>query len=400
MRKPVRILAGRSNPGRVRAVHPLMTALGFLALLLPAVTVRAADPAVPLTTADGFAVPQPGQPFDFPRDHGSHPDFRIEWWYLTGHLWTETGRRFGFQATFFRQAGPREGREARAAGAFGSEALFLAHSAVLDVGTGRFLHQERLNRSGWDAVASTESLDLRNGNWTLRMTDPATEQMHLNASVRAEAALDLTLSPGKPKVFFGKDGVSRKGADPTAASYYITFPRLDVAGSLAIDGRSVPVAGQAWMDHEISSSQLSGGQVGWDWTSIQLTDGREIMAYRLRLEDGSSDPFSTLAWIDREGKVSHLGSDQFEWQPLEWWLSPETGGRYPIAYRLRTADPATGELVVFEIRPLASAQELTGGIGGIAYWEGAGRVLDGKGLEVGSAYTELTGYAASMEGRL
>ncbi|MEZ5277419.1 MAG: lipocalin-like domain-containing protein [Opitutaceae bacterium] len=366
-----------------------------MASMLPA-----AEPALLPRTVDDFAVPQPGRSFVFPRDHGSHPEFRIEWWYLTGHLWSDAGKRYGFQATFFRQAGPRENHPESRGGAFGSSDLYLAHSALLDIASGQFLHEERLNREGWDAFSSTETLDLQNGNWSLTMVDSSEERMHLLASVRAEASLNLELVPAKPKIFFGRDGVSRKGSDPTAASHYITFPRLNVSGVLTIEGAEVAVTGQAWMDHEISSSQLSGGQVGWDWVSIQLEDGREIMAYRLRLEDGRSDPFSTLAWVGSDGMVTHLGVDQFQWEALDWWQSPQTGGRYPIAYRLRTTDPVTDREVVFEVRPLARVQELSGGIGGIAYWEGAGRVLDEAGKEVGSAYTELTGYAESMEGRL
>jgi len=152
---------------------------------------------------------------NFPRDHGSHPEFRTEWWYITGHLDSTAGQRFGFQVTFFRQASKDK------------QQLYLAHCALLDVRRGRIaVHEERLNREGWDATSSTTTLDVRNGNWSLKGEDA----MQLAATIHAEALLQLTLQPQKPLVFFGKDGVSRSGLSPgKAASRYLTFPRLAAA---------------------------------------------------------------------------------------------------------------------------------------------------------------------------
>ena len=346
----------------------------------------------PLTTADGFAVPQPGHRFEFPRDHGSHADFKIEWWYVTGHLFADGDRRFGFQATFFRQAGP--GGNEDSAEPFGSRNIFLAHMALLDVKTGKFIHQERLNRAGWDAVASGTTLDVRNGGWSLRLSDPAASQIELLGGVRAEAAFALTLTPKKPLVVFGDDSVSRKGADPTASSYYLTFSRLRATGELTLGDSTLRVAGEAWMDHEISSSQLSRGQVGWDWVSVQLRDGRELMLYRLRLAEGTADSASALTWVDATGATKR---EPFEWEVLDRWTSPTTGASYPSRVRLRTTDPATGAAVRLTIEPLAKNQELTGNLGGIPYWEGACRVRDDAGREIGSAYLELTGYAQALK---
>ena len=163
--------------------------------------------SAPLTTADGFAVPQPGHIFTFPRDHGSHPEFKIEWWYLTGHLFAKDGRRFGYQATFFRSAAPDK-----------STHLHLAHMALIDVATGKFHHQERLNREGWDARSSTTTLDLHNGPWSLRFLDATAERMSLRGGIRADVGFNFTLSPAKPLVVFGENSVSRKGSAPTAAS--------------------------------------------------------------------------------------------------------------------------------------------------------------------------------------
>ncbi len=355
-----------------------------LALVAVVLAVRGGA-EVPLVTAEGFAVPQPGYVFSFPRDHGSHPEFKIEWWYITGHLFAEDGRRFGYQATFFRSAAKdKQGQ------------VYLAHMALLDARSGKFYHQERLNREGWDAGAAVGTLNVWNGPWSLRCAEGGekAERMELRGSIRAEVQFSLTLTPEKPLVIFGENSVSRKGALPTAASYYLTFSRLKAEGTLEVAGERLAVSGQSWMDHEISSSQLGEGQVGWDWVSVQFFDGREIMFYRLRLSDGTSDPASTLTWVDAAARP--VKSD-FGWEVLDTWTSAETGGTYPSRVRLTTTDPADGRRVALTLEPLARAQELTGNLGGIPYWEGACRVLDESGREIGRAFMELTGYAKALK---
>lgn len=358
---------------------------------------------IPALTADGFAVPQPHPTFTFPRDHGSHPDYKIEWWYLTGHLFTEPSpaapepRRYGFQATFFRFASPRATAARTAGPAFGHDQIYLAHMALVDVATGRFLHQERLNRAGWDANAATDTLDVHNGDWSLRLTPTAEapETLALVGGIRADARFSLTLTPAKPLVRFGDGGYSRKGAAPTAASYYLTFSRLKVAGALSLDGAApMAVSGQAWMDHEYSSSQLDQNQVGWDWLSAQLDDGREVMFYALRTTEGAHDPASTLTWIARDGTTTRA---PYRWEPLTTWTSPHTGAVYPQRIRLTTTDPASGAETVFFVEPFHSDQELVGSLGGVTYWEGACRLLAADGREIGSAYMELTGYDRPVE---
>jgi predicted secreted hydrolase len=274
--------------------------------------------------------------------------------------------------------------------------------ALVDVQTGRFLHEERLNRPGWDAAAATDTLDVRNGDWSLRLADPAdarpAPELELRGGINAEATFELTLRAAKPLVIFGDDGVSRKGADPTAASYYLTFSRLAASGELTLHTERGPerlrVTGEAWMDHEISSSQLSAGQVGWDWLSVHFTDGRELMLYRLRLRDGTADPVSSLTWIDAAGRTQRT---PFTWEVLDRWRSPATGAAYPSRIRLSTTDPATGAAVTLVVEPLVAAQEIPGSLGGIPYWEGACRIRDAAGRELGSAYMELTGYAKDLK---
>jgi len=349
-------------------------------------------------TESGFRIPQPGYEYQFPRDHGSHPGFAIEWWYVTGHL-SDGERDFGYQLTFFRLAQDQpDGNAGTAKGAFQNLHLHLAHASLSDLSGQDFYHEERLNREGWDAAARVGDLDLRNGNWRLKRNEDDT--FSLSASVRSDVQLELLLKPEKAPVIFGENGVSQKSSDPTAASHYITFTRLETAGSLRIDGSEINVSGSSWMDHEISSSQLAADQVGWDWVSIQLNDGREVMAYVLRRDDGSYDPASSLSWIDTGGNVAAVKIDQFKWQAEGFWTSPESGARYPLSPRLEAIDPASQKLRTFQIRPLIENQEVNGKVSGMAYWEGACEVLDQDGVLIGKAYLELAGYISGLNERL
>jgi len=358
---------------------------------------------IPRLTAEGYAVPQPGRLFVFPRDHGSHPEFAIEWWYITGHLTATNDSSYGFQATFFRRAlVPTASTNNAASASFGTRQIYLAHMALVNKNTGDFSFQEKLNRDGWDADASTNTLAVHNGNWSLRLvsgTQTAPEVFELQGGVGADTAFTLNLIPKKPLVIFGTNGVSRKAADPSAASHYLTFPRLAAAGVLTLNETNLAVTGEAWMDHEFSSSQLGAGQVGWDWLGLQLFDGSELMAYRLRRKDGSSDPFSTVAWVDQHGQVRQIGPDQFNWTVLETWRSLKSGADYPSTLRLEAVNPVTEKIEIFIVQPFVADQELTGKVGGVGYWEGACRVLDENKKTIGRAYLELTGYSKSLKGR-
>ena len=203
-----------------------------------------------------WSVPEIGHKLAFPGDHGSHPDFKIEWWYLTGHLF-EGDRRFGFQATFFRLG--QEPVDVAVGDSFGESQIYMAHMGVSDPETGRFIHEERLNRGGWDAGAKVGGLDVFNGDWRLVT---AANGMKLTGSIKSEAAFYLKLTPHKRHVVFGEDGISRKGPEGTAASYYITFPRLDVEGTLLIDGKTLEVAGGAGVGHGVFRRQRSGERRG------------------------------------------------------------------------------------------------------------------------------------------
>ena len=336
------------------------------------------------TTKDGFALPQPGKVFLFPRDHGSHPDFRTEWWYITGHLDGKDGHRFGFQVTFFRQARREDNKTLH---------LHLAHAALLDAPSGRFLHEERLNRAGWDASSSEATLAVRNGNWSLNLDEPS-QRLHIAATVQNVVLLHLECEPVKPLVVFGKDGVSRKGSSGSAASHYLTWPRLKTSGTVNLGSVEHTVTGESWMDHEFSSSQLDAGQLGWDWAALQLKDGRELMVYRMRRQDGRLDAASTLAVVERDGNVRHLASDAFAWEVLGTWKSPRSGAVYPNHVRLRFENES------LELKPLAADQEQDGGITRLPYWEGACDVVDSRGQPMGRAFLELAGYAGDLSGHL
>ncbi len=369
-----------------------MTRYLSILLLLLAFVVQSAE----------FKIAKPGFIPVFPRDHGSHPDYRIEWWYLTGHFHSqETQQRFGYQATWFRVAvDPNEPQSAPPTESFKQDQLHLAHMAVLDAETGTFVHEERFQRANWDTHASTTDLDLRNGNWTLKRETSPTEHFQLKGSVKADAWFDFTLTPAKPLVQFGENGISRKGDSPSAASIYLTYPRLELSGQIEIQGKRHTVTGQSWMDHEISSSQLGADQIGWDWASIQLDDGRELMIYLLRKADGTFSQWSRLYWINEDSKTSALESHQFQWKPTKEWTSPETGATYPTHIQLTVPDSKTGKEVTLHLNPLALNQEMIGKLGGINYWEGACDVLDENKNPIGKAYIELTGYDGKLADRL
>lgn len=361
---------------------------------------RGQDFAPPQRTPDGFLVPQPGRRFEFPRDHGRHDGFKIEWWYVTGQVTTGDGRELGYQLTFFRNAGPSPatGHDASSPGLFAHAPLHLAHCAVADVAGGRFLHESRINREGWDASAAQETLKVRNGAWSLVRTTAGggPETFELRAGVRGDASLELRLVAEKPVVAFGTNGVSRKGRDPTASSHYLTFTRLRTEGTARLGGATSAVTGVSWMDHEFSSSQLEAGQAGWDWACILLDDGSEVMAYRMRREDGSTDPFSTLAWVGADATPRHVGPDRFRWEVEGHWTSPLTGARYPNRVQLVAPAREGRGTLTLRLEPLLEAQEIADPLGGVAYWEGACRVRDASGKVVGRAYLELAGYVGRL----
>jgi len=318
----------------------------------------------------------PGYRYQFPRDYFEHPEFRTEWWYYTGNVHTAAGERYGFELVFFRQAerrGPSDNPSA-----WRVDDLYLAHLALTDITHQRFWYHERLNRAGPGiAGASFAGRRVWNGNWSAAWDG---ERQTLQA-VAEDIRFRLQLTPLKPVVIHGVNGVSQKAEGAGKASCYISFPRLAVTGE--INGRAVE--GAAWMDHEWFTQQLEGTQQGWDWFSAQMDNGGDLMLFQLRRRDGGVDAFSSGTYIDRQGRARHLGRGDFTLQPEEFWTSPKTKARYPVKWRI--AIPSLG----IEMRCTAALpnQELVAEHGGPTYWEGA---VSYAGSANGAGYLEMTGY--------
>jgi predicted secreted hydrolase len=339
-------------------------------------------------TADGFARATAPQDFVFPADHGSHPEYRTEWWYFTGNLGTENGRHFGFELTFFRYAlapppAPRTG-----VSSWRSEQLWMAHFALTDSANGRFTARERLTRAALGlAGAEADPLRIWVKDWSA-VGDAVNGGLSLRLDARDEdIALKLNLASTVPYVAQGERGLDTKGAGRGNASYYYSMPRLEAQGELSVDGESFAVSGLAWLDREWSTSSLEPGTVGWDWFALHLSDGGSLMFYRLRTTDGAASPFSGGTIVSAEGVRTRLAVDDVTLTPLDYWTSDATSVRYPVAWRL--VAPKAG--IALEIEPYIANQELDLSV---RYWEGAVR---GQGSGPGGpitaqGYLELAGY--------
>ncbi len=334
----------------------------------------------------GFARAIEPRRFVFPDDHGPHPEFRNEWWYVTGNLDSETGRRFGYELTIFRfalvpdsDAGSEDWQTGQ---------VYIAHFAVTDPDEQRFLVAEKSSRGAAGLAGATSApfavwLD----DWSIAEDGDA---WRLKAS-SDEMAIDVRLNAVKPPVLNGDAGLSQKSSEPGNASYYYTISRLATDGSLRIGDESFAVTGESWLDREWSTSALSGEQVGWDWFALQLSDNTELMFYSLRFKDGSQDPNSAGTYIAANGESTYLAAAEVELDVTDTWDSP-AGGRYPSAWTLAVPDMG----LELRVTPVMADQEL---FTIVRYWEGAvdvagsrfGEPVDGRG------YVELTGYAEDEE---
>jgi len=365
-----------------------------IVLLLPAAAVMAGD----------WAPVIPGRSWSFPADHWSHPEYKTEWWYVTGHLEAanDPHRRFGFQFTFFRVGLLPEKPDLDSEWAAGS--LIMAHASIIDAAGGKHWFSEVLWRDsplfggfgrhpdpliafciGPAGTDSRWSLSRDGEGFRIRMKDR-----------RQGMALDLRVIPEKPLVFQGPDGVSPKGEEPGAASYYYSYTRMGTTGSITSCGHTMKVTGSSWMDREFFTSELTGEQAGWDWFSIQLEDGRELMLYQLRNRDGTPD-FGRGTMVAASGEPVYLDmKNGWQVQVDGFWESPETGIAWPSGWTLEIDDPGEVDRLRLEIRPLVPHQENISRRSGLSYWEGAVTVHPAGAAPdappIGRGYVELTGY--------
>ena len=369
-------------------VLPMVLPIVLLILLSMSALAEERAELVELLDAGSEEFPRATEPrdFEFPADHGPHPEYRNEWWYVTGNLETDAGRRFGYELTIFRfalaptlDASPSAWR---------TNQLFIAHLAVTDPDGERFHVAEKYSRGALGlAGATAEPFAVWIDDWAIRASATEPDRWRLTAA-SDDVALDLELTALKPPVLNGEDGLSQKSSEPGNASYYYSLSRLATGGAIRIGDTNFRVQGSSWVDREWSSSALGDDQVGWDWFALQLDDGRELMVYRLRRRDGSTDPNSAGTLVLPDGAAVHLGNDDIALEVLDTWDSP-AGGTYPSRWQL---DVPAHDIRV-EVVPVLANQEL---FTTVRYWEGAVDV-NVAGRQSGQGYVELTGYAESLE---
>ncbi len=347
----------------------------------------------PLVTAEEFRQALPGYVFSFPHDHYAHEDFRTEWWYYTGHLRTQSGAEYGYQVTFFR-SGLAEAR--RSPSRWAARNLYLAHFAVSDIARKEFRYFERVNRAGLGRAGASETgFRVWIGDWEAG-GDGVRQRLRAR---EGEFAVDLNLVSQKPPAIHGEHGVSQKGEGRGHASHYYSMTRLKTDGTLTVRGRTMDVAGLSWMDHEFGSTQLNPDQVGWDWFSLQLDDGTELMLYVIRGADGRPDPYSAGTWVGADGRIVRLTQPDFTITALNRWVSPRSKGTYPMQWRL-SVHPLGLDIT---LSPAFPDQELdTAKSTQVIYWEGAVRAagtISGRSVKA-KGYVEMTGYAGPFRKRL
>lgn len=338
----------------------------------------------------------PARALVFPQDHGSHPGQRTEWWYITGQLRAD-GRLWGFQITFFRT---RVDGTQDLQSAFAARQLVFAHAALTDVQGARQLHDQRIARAGFGIAQALEGdCDIRLRDWSLRRLASSAPGAS-RYEIRAQAdgfALALDCASTQPVLLQGEAGLSRKGPDPSQASYYYSQPQLAVTGSITLNGRRMPVTdapapdNRAWMDHEWSEALMAPDAVGWDWIGMNLADGAALTAFQLRRGDGSA-LWAGGSWRAPGASGAQVfGTKEILFTPLAYWRSPASGATYPVRWRV---DTPAGR---FTLQPLLDAQELDSrGSTGAIYWEGLSLLRDAAGREVGRGYLEMTGYAQRL----
>ena len=345
----------------------------------------------PDVNLDDFARAVEPYDWNFPEDFGAHPEFLTEWWYYTGNVATEEGRRFGYQFTIFRRAITPENTET--ASEWRTNQVYLVHFTVSDIDANNFYHDQRFSRGGAGLAGATTDPVYR--VWIEDWEILAQNEEASLVTIQAESddfSINLTLEQTKDPALQGNDGLSQKSEEVGNASYYYTLSRLLTTGEIIIDGEVFAVSGNTWKDHEFSTSALGTGAQGWDWFGLIFDNNTELMIGQIRLQDGGVEPAFGGLMIYADGTTEYLPSSSFEITPTDFWTSPHTGAEYPSGWQMRVS---TEEGVLnFEVEPLMQDQELADT--DPSYWEGAVRI---SGDMTGYGYAELTGYTGSMQNR-
>ena len=341
--------------------------------------------AMPSVADTEFPAVVPDYLIELPRDEGSHPQFRTEWWYLTGWLESESGEAFGFQVTFFRN---RPGVDEDNPSRFVARQILFAHAAVSDRRQGALMRGEKSARAGFGLAEAAEgSLAVKIDNWSLRQEGGR----YFAVASTSEFALQLECDRTQPPLLNGKNGFSQKGPQPQFASYYYSLPQLRTSGRIAIGGREHRVQGVAWFDHEWSSSMFDEHARGWDWIGLNLDDGGALMVQRIR--DVAGQQYWGAATLREPGLPDRAHApDEIAWSALRRWRSSRTGVTYPVEWKITVG----GRTIL--LRPLLDDQENDARAStGTLYWEGAVRAFDERGVAIGRGYLELTGYGERLK---
>jgi len=324
-------------------------------------------------------------PLVFPRDHGAHPDYRIEWWYLTGVLDVSDGTPLGIQVTFFRV---RTSIDPANPSRFAAHQLAFAHAALADPAQGSLLVDQCIGRAGPTVTFDEADTNLTLDRWRFARS---TDGRYTSEIPARGFRLQFVATPTQPLLLQGRRGFFPKQAQGAYASHYYSQPQLQIAAEITRDGRKRTARGVAWLDHEWASTLLEPSATGWDWIGMNLDDGSALTAFRIRRKEDAAVLFAYAALRARgETDPTRIDPAQVHFEPLEHWESPRTRARYPVAQRI-----AIGARV-FETRPLLADQELDARLTGSAiYWEGASALFEG-GKRVGRGYLEMTGYAVPL----
>ncbi len=335
----------------------------------------------------------------FPKDHASHPEYRTEWWYYTGNLKSAAGELYGFQLTFFRlrTAPPASGeRPPGNISSWRAGQLYAAHAAISDISSGVFRHSEKTSRGALE-MAGVKEGDGRVEVFVHQWRATIMPELHSLSADEPGFSFSLDLRPAKEPVLHGDSGYSRKGEEPSESSCYYSITRFEAKGKVAIDGIEKEVQGTAWMDHEFASAPIAPNIAGWDWFSIQLSDGSDLMLYLMRNKSGGYSAVSSGTFVGKDGRTVHLSVQDFRAQVLSEWKSPHTGAVYPASWLIEI--PLLG--LRLNVSPNLTDQEMQTPLSArITYWEGSVRAEGtGRGGHPvsGAGYVELTGYAGPME---